>query len=163
MQSEKSGPEIINFSKKKWLWMSECKTDSLATLFQEKAVFVHMGGNLSKDQELDVMVLNIDREKVKIALGLKQLLPNPWDEVESKYPIGSSIKGEIRTLTAQQRLSGYVVAGLPIFLAIPALLVLYFVTVRWKMRSLFVAFILFVFIHGLLRLFVFAVIVVGPT
>ena len=55
MQSEKSGPEIINFSKKKWLWMSECKTDSLATLFQEKAVFVHMGGNLSKDQELDVI------------------------------------------------------------------------------------------------------------
>jgi hypothetical protein len=53
--------------------------------------------------------------------------------------------------------------SLPIFLAVPALLVLYFVTVRWKMRSLFVAFILFVFIHGLLRLFVFAFIVVGPT
>ena len=41
------------------------------------------------------MVLNIDREKVKIALGLKQLLPNPWDEVEEKYPIGSVQKGEV--------------------------------------------------------------------
>ncbi len=35
------------------------------------------------------MVLNIDREKVKIALGMKQLLPNPWDNVEEKYPIGT--------------------------------------------------------------------------
>ncbi len=47
------------------------------------------------DEELDVMVLNIDREKVKIALGLKQLLPNPWDDVETKYPVGTTHNGEV--------------------------------------------------------------------
>ncbi len=55
----------------------------------------HPSQMVSMDQELDVMVLNIDREKVKIALGLKQLLPNPWDEVETKYPIGSAHTGEV--------------------------------------------------------------------
>ena len=55
----------------------------------------HPSQMVSMDQELDVMVLNIDREKVKIALGLKQLLPNPWDDVESKYPIGSVQTGEV--------------------------------------------------------------------
>jgi small subunit ribosomal protein S1 len=55
----------------------------------------HPSQMVSMDQDLDVMVLNIDREKVKIALGLKQLLPNPWDDVEEKYPIGSVQKGEV--------------------------------------------------------------------
>jgi small subunit ribosomal protein S1 len=47
------------------------------------------------DQEIEVMILNVDREKVKIALGLKQLLPNPWDHVEEKYPVGSVQNGEV--------------------------------------------------------------------
>ena len=47
------------------------------------------------DQEIEVMILNVDREKVKIALGLKQLLPNPWDHVEEKYPVGSIQTGEV--------------------------------------------------------------------
>ena len=47
--------EVINLSKEKWLWMSERKIDSLAALFHEKAVFVHMGATMSKDQELDVI------------------------------------------------------------------------------------------------------------
>ena len=55
----------------------------------------HPSQMVAMDQELDVMVLNIDREKVKIALGLKQLLPNPWDEVETKYPIASVQTGEV--------------------------------------------------------------------
>ncbi|MFT5302529.1 MAG: small subunit ribosomal protein S1 [Mariniblastus sp.] len=55
----------------------------------------HPSQMVSMDQELDVMVLNIDREKVKIALGLKQLLPNPWDDVETKYPIASVQTGEV--------------------------------------------------------------------
>ncbi len=55
----------------------------------------HPSQMVSMDQDLDVMVLNIDREKVKIALGLKQLLPNPWDDVEEKYPIGTVQKGEV--------------------------------------------------------------------
>jgi len=47
--------EVINLSKEKWRWMSERKVDSLAALFDEKAVFVHMGGTMSKDQELEVI------------------------------------------------------------------------------------------------------------
>ena len=47
--------EVINLSKEKWLWMSERKVDRLAALFHEKAVFVHMGATMSKDQELDVI------------------------------------------------------------------------------------------------------------
>jgi hypothetical protein len=55
MQNLKSEQEVINLSKEKWRWMSECKVDSLDTLFHEKAVFVHMGGTMSKKQELDVI------------------------------------------------------------------------------------------------------------
>jgi small subunit ribosomal protein S1 len=50
---------------------------------------------VSKDQEIEVKILKIDRENEKIALGLKQLQPNPWDNVESKYPVGSVHKGEV--------------------------------------------------------------------
>jgi hypothetical protein len=55
MQNVKSEQEVINLSKKKWRWMSERKVDSLDALFHEKAVFVHMGGTMSKEQELDVI------------------------------------------------------------------------------------------------------------
>ena len=47
--------EIINLSKAKWRWMAERKVDSLNALFNEKAVFVHMGGNMTKEQELNVI------------------------------------------------------------------------------------------------------------
>ncbi len=47
--------EIIDLSKKKWQWMSDRKVDTLATLFHEKAVFVHMGGTMTRQQELDVI------------------------------------------------------------------------------------------------------------
>jgi uncharacterized protein DUF4440 len=47
--------EVINLSKEKWRWMSERKLDSLDALFHEKAVFVHMGGTMSKEEELDVI------------------------------------------------------------------------------------------------------------
>ncbi len=47
--------EVINLSKEKWTWMAERKMDSLAALFHEKAVFVHMGGTMSRDQELGVI------------------------------------------------------------------------------------------------------------
>lgn len=47
--------EIINLSKEKWLWMAERKVDSLAILFHEKAVFVHMGGTMSREQELNTI------------------------------------------------------------------------------------------------------------
>jgi len=47
--------EVLRLSRDKWRWMSERKVDSLATLFDDAAVFVHMGGTMSKTQELDVI------------------------------------------------------------------------------------------------------------
>jgi hypothetical protein len=55
MQNIQSEQEVINLSKEKWGWMSERKVDSLAALFHEKSVFVHMGATMSKDEELDVI------------------------------------------------------------------------------------------------------------
>lgn len=47
------------------------------------------------DQEIEVQILHIDHEKEKIALGLKQKTPSPWESVEQKYPIGSRAKGVV--------------------------------------------------------------------
>jgi len=47
--------ELLELSKQKWLWMSERNVDALAALFHEKAVFVHMGGTMTRDQELGVI------------------------------------------------------------------------------------------------------------
>ncbi len=47
------------------------------------------------DQELEVMILHVDRDKEKIALGLKQKDASPWDNVETKYPVGTKIRGEV--------------------------------------------------------------------
>jgi hypothetical protein len=55
MQNVNLEQEVINLSREKWRWMSERKVDSLDALFHEKAVFVHMGGTMSKEQELEVI------------------------------------------------------------------------------------------------------------
>ena len=47
------------------------------------------------DDEIEIKILNIDREKDKIALGLKQLTPNPWEKVEQRYPVDLRLKGEV--------------------------------------------------------------------
>jgi small subunit ribosomal protein S1 len=47
------------------------------------------------NQEIEVKILKVDREKEKIALGLKQISASPWEEVETKYPVGTRIKGEV--------------------------------------------------------------------
>ncbi len=46
-------------------------------------------------QELEVKVLKVDRERGRISLGRKQVLPDPWDNVDEKYPVGAVIKGEV--------------------------------------------------------------------
>jgi len=51
------------------------------------------------DQEIEVKILNIDREKEKIALGLKQLSVNPWEEVEQRYPPDTKLSGEVVNIT----------------------------------------------------------------
>jgi small subunit ribosomal protein S1 len=54
---------------------------------------------LEMGQELETVILAINKEEQKISLGVRQLEPNPWDDVDSRYPIGSTIKGEVRNLT----------------------------------------------------------------
>lgn len=54
---------------------------------------------LELDQEIKAVVLGISIEEQKISLGVRQLEANPWDELEAKYPIGSTVKGEVRNLT----------------------------------------------------------------
>ncbi|MDP3723558.1 MAG: S1 RNA-binding domain-containing protein, partial [Candidatus Omnitrophota bacterium] len=48
--------------------------------------------------QLDVVVLSIDRQSNKVSLGLKQLLPSPWEHAESKYPVGNKVKGKVVNL-----------------------------------------------------------------
>jgi small subunit ribosomal protein S1 len=47
------------------------------------------------DDELEVMILHVDRDREKIALGLKQKERSPWTDVESKYPVGTKVRGEV--------------------------------------------------------------------
>lgn len=51
----KAEQEVISLSREKWRWMSERNLESLDALFHEDAVFVHMGGTMSKSQELEVI------------------------------------------------------------------------------------------------------------
>lgn len=55
----------------------------------------HPSDMVKIEDEIEVKVLNIDREREKIALGLKQLTPSPWEGVETKYPVGEKVKGEV--------------------------------------------------------------------
>jgi small subunit ribosomal protein S1 len=58
----------------------------------------HPSEMLKVGQELDVVVLDINREKERVSLGLKQKMANPWDNIEEKFPIGSRIKGRVVNL-----------------------------------------------------------------
>ncbi|HLE32102.1 MAG TPA: 30S ribosomal protein S1 [Bacteroidota bacterium] len=51
------------------------------------------------DQTINVVVLDFDQEKKRISLGLKQLLPHPWENIETKYPVGTKVKGKVVSLT----------------------------------------------------------------
>jgi small subunit ribosomal protein S1 len=56
-------------------------------------------GNLFKvGQDLEVVVLGVEKEKKRVALGLKQRLPNPWDNIEAKFRVGQKVKGEVINL-----------------------------------------------------------------
>lgn len=54
-KTTKSEQEILQLSKDKWRWMADKKVDSLDALFDEKSVFVHMGGSWGKDQEINTI------------------------------------------------------------------------------------------------------------
>ena len=55
---------------------------------------------LKPDQELEAVVLGINRDEQKISLGIRQLESNPWDNAESKYVVGTKVKGKVRNLTS---------------------------------------------------------------
>ncbi len=55
----------------------------------------HPSNMVSIDDEIEVMILNVDREKEKIALGLKQKSKSPWENIEDRYPINSRVTGEV--------------------------------------------------------------------
>ena len=60
---------------------------------------VHPGKIVSTSQEVDVMILEVDSEKRRISLGLKQVMENPWQAFADKHPVGSEIEGEVRNIT----------------------------------------------------------------
>ena len=55
---------------------------------------------LKADDEIEAVVLGINRDEQKISLGVRQLDTNPWDLAEEKYPVGSKVSGKIRNLTS---------------------------------------------------------------
>ena len=60
---------------------------------------VHPGKIVSTSQEVEVMVLEVDSEKRRISLGLKQCMANPWEDFASHYPVGTKVSGEIKNIT----------------------------------------------------------------
>ncbi len=60
---------------------------------------VHPGKIVSTSQEVEVMVLEVDPEKRRISLGLKQCLGNPWESFKESHPVGDTVEGEIKNIT----------------------------------------------------------------
>jgi small subunit ribosomal protein S1 len=60
---------------------------------------VHPGKIVSTSQEVEVMVLDVDANKRRISLGLKQTLDNPWDSFAAQHPVGSELTGEVKNST----------------------------------------------------------------
>lgn len=60
---------------------------------------VHPGKIVSTSQQIEVEVLEVDQEKRRISLGIKQVQANPWDDFTDRFPIGSTVSGEVRSIT----------------------------------------------------------------
>jgi small subunit ribosomal protein S1 len=60
---------------------------------------VHPGKIVSTSQEVEVMILEVDEDKRRISLGLKQCADNPWAVFAEKYPVGSTVEGEVKNTT----------------------------------------------------------------
>ena len=59
----------------------------------------HPSKIVSIEDEVEAIVLTLDKEKKRISLGMKQIGTNPWEQIEDKYPIGSEVEGTVRNLT----------------------------------------------------------------
>ncbi len=60
---------------------------------------VHPGKIVSTSQEVDVIVLEVDQDKRRISLGLKQAQANPWEKFAEDHPVGSTVEGEVKNAT----------------------------------------------------------------
>ncbi|MDX3884623.1 30S ribosomal protein S1 [Edaphosphingomonas haloaromaticamans] len=60
---------------------------------------VHPGKIVSTSQEVDVVILEVDADKRRISLGLKQAISNPWEAFAEKHPVGSTVEGEVKNAT----------------------------------------------------------------
>ncbi|MBF0305694.1 MAG: 30S ribosomal protein S1 [Alphaproteobacteria bacterium] len=60
---------------------------------------VHPGKIVSTSQEVEVMVLDVDPQKRRISLGLKQTMDNPWERFVDRFPAGSVVEGEVKNIT----------------------------------------------------------------
>ena len=69
-------------------------TDMTWKRIKHPSEMIHLG------QEIEVMILHIDRDKGRVALGLKQKEENPWEEIERRYPTGTLVKGKIVNLVS---------------------------------------------------------------
>jgi small subunit ribosomal protein S1 len=59
----------------------------------------HPSDRFAKGDEVEAVVLKIDKENEKFSLGIKQLEPNPWDDIQRRYPVGSEITGQVTSVT----------------------------------------------------------------
>jgi small subunit ribosomal protein S1 len=59
----------------------------------------HPSKIVQSGEEVEVIILNVDKSQKRISLGMKQLRPNPWDVIADKYPVGTKIEGRIRNVT----------------------------------------------------------------
>ena len=60
---------------------------------------VHPGKIVSTSQEVEVVVLDVDAQKRRISLGLKQTMENPWEKFLERFPVGSEVEGEVKNIT----------------------------------------------------------------
>ena len=58
----------------------------------------HPSEMVKQGEEIEVIIIEIDRDRERVSLGLKQLASNPWEKIEEKYPIGTTIKGKVVNL-----------------------------------------------------------------
>ncbi|MDG1241205.1 MAG: 30S ribosomal protein S1 [Opitutae bacterium] len=58
----------------------------------------HPSEMVKQGEEIEVMIIEIDRERERVSLGLKQLANNPWEKIEEKYPVGATVSGKVVNL-----------------------------------------------------------------
>jgi small subunit ribosomal protein S1 len=59
----------------------------------------HPSKIVTESEQVEAVILGIDTEQQRISLGLKQLLPNPWEDLQRLHPVGSRVKGKVRSIT----------------------------------------------------------------